>query len=275
VSQIARIIKKLPTSLQKFALQLLYLKNGKFLQDFKSFNNGQFYAYKIKGMYVPSEAIDWYLDYKYYQEWVLAISAFAYRPKKGDVIIDIGAGIGEEAIVYSGSVGAKGKVYAIEANPEVFEVLKKIVALNNLENIQLYNIAINVADEPVKISIEQSSFLGGSIGVAKASNKSFIVEGLRFDSFAQKNAINKIDFLKVNIEGAERFVIETIGNHISTIRNIAISCHDFRYGEDNNPFFKTKAMVSEYLQNHDFIVSSQSTGKPFIDDWVYGTRKYS
>jgi FkbM family methyltransferase len=271
-SKLKRLISNLPPPLQKQALRMLYLRNGKYLQDFRSFNKGQFFAYKINDIFFPSESLGWFVDYGYYYKWVRSISTFYYQPRPGDTIIDIGSGIGEEAIVFSKMVGNGGRVISIEANPEVFAVLEEIVRLNGLTNVALHNVAINTSDDEVEISVDDASFLGGSIGVRSGSGKSFTVPGFRFDSFVKKNTIQQVNLLKVNIEGAERFVIDTIGDFINNIHHIAISCHDFRFEQEGNPFFKTKKLVSEYLQANGFQISSQQTGKPFIDDWVYASR---
>src|SRR5579862_5248004 len=43
-----------------------------------------------------------------------------YQPRAGDVIVDVGAGKGEDTIAFSRAVGPSGRVLAIEAHPEVF-----------------------------------------------------------------------------------------------------------------------------------------------------------
>ena len=275
MSQLNSIIKKLPYPFQKALLTLLYRKNGKILKDYMVFNNGQFYLYDIDGTYIPSEGLSWYLDYNDYLSNVNKISAFAYKPKKGDVIIDIGAGIGEEVIVFSRMADVDGQVYAIEANPELFPLLQQVKERNKLINVQIFNIAINAMDEAVTIVLDQESFKSGTLGNDQKSGKSYKVPGLRFDSFAKENKIDKINFLKVNIEGAERFVIESIGDYIRKVENVAISCHDFRFDleKEKNPFFKTKKLVIEYLSDNGFVLKSQAMGISYIDDWVYGTRK--
>jgi FkbM family methyltransferase len=53
-----------------------------------------------------------------------------FRPKEGDMVVDIGAHIGRYTIIASKRVGANGKVIAIEANPSNFEMLKRNIQLN-------------------------------------------------------------------------------------------------------------------------------------------------
>lgn len=52
---------------------------------------------------------------------------FDYAPKDGDVIIDIGAGVGTETLIYSMMTGKNGKVFAIEAHPATSRSLKLMI----------------------------------------------------------------------------------------------------------------------------------------------------
>jgi FkbM family methyltransferase len=193
MSQLTNIIKRLPHPFQKALLTLLYKKNGKILKDYMSFNNGQFYLYDIGGTYIPSEGLSWYLDYDYYLNNVNKVSAFAYKPKKGDVVIDIGAGIGEEVIVFSRMAEIEGKVYAIEANPELFPLLQQVKEKNRLVNVALFNLAINANNDIINIAIDENSFLSGTLGGIGNAQKNYQVPGLRFDSFALQNNIDIIN----------------------------------------------------------------------------------
>lgn len=59
----------------------------------------------------------------------------AYESRPGDVVMDIGAGKGEDAIAFSQAVGSTGRVYAIEAHPITFRCLQLFQELNRLENV--------------------------------------------------------------------------------------------------------------------------------------------
>src|SRR2546422_7121505 len=57
------------------------------------------------------------------------------RPQKGDVVIDVGAGRGEDTLAVSQAVGETGRVIAIEAHPVSCEFLKCFCTLNRLTNV--------------------------------------------------------------------------------------------------------------------------------------------
>ena len=73
-----------------------------------------------------------------------------FRPSKGDCVIDVGAHIGLYTIIGSKRVGSDGRVIAIEAYPENFELLKKNAKLNNLENTIVLNYAAYFIPREIK-----------------------------------------------------------------------------------------------------------------------------
>lgn len=275
MSFLQKIIQKIPYLLQKPLLKLLYAKQGHKLQDFKSYNNC-FFLYKIDGVYVPSESIGWFVNFDYYKSLVENLSGVYFKPKNGDIIVDIGAGIGEEALVFSKMVGKNGNVFCIEANPEAFEVLQDLIKLNDSDNIHAFNVAIAKENSPIKLEKNNKTYLASSLSIYGSSlaRHFFTIPGIRFDSFVKENNIKKIDLLKVNIEGAEKYVIESAGDAITRIRNVAISCHDFRYHrEGGNEFFRTKQVVTDYLIKNGFEVKTLNTGIDYQDDWIFGINK--
>lgn len=253
---------------------MLYMKHGRKMRSMRSFFNGRYYIYEVDGKFVPSDSLGWFVTYDYYSQWVNTLSARAYKPKNGDVILDIGAGIGEETLIFSQMVGEKGKIYSIEANNEVFKVLEEVVQLNKLPNVILKHQAISFKNEPITLNVSNNSFLGGSIGLKDIKENQFTVDGTRMDTFIQKNKIQQIDLLKTNIEGAERFVIGSLDVEIKKIRNVAISCHDFRYRNEGNDFFKTRGLVETYLQDNHFELLCGDPASNGFPDWVYGVNKY-
>ena len=72
--------------------------------------------------------------------------------KKGDTVIDIGAGIGEFSVLASKLVGEHGKVISIEPSPEDFETLLVNLKTNKCHNVIPLNLAIS--DKPEKLNLE-------------------------------------------------------------------------------------------------------------------------
>src|SRR5690606_15659926 len=77
-----------------------------------------------------------------FEERALNIFCQHYVPGKGDTIIDIGAGVGDEIAFFSKSISKEGKLFAIEASPASF---KKLVLFSEkifFRNCYNFNLAI-------------------------------------------------------------------------------------------------------------------------------------
>ena len=254
-------------------LKLLYLKNGLALSYFKSYHNNRFFIYCVNGVYVASESLNWFINIKEFEKQCHATSLNFYRPQDGDTVVDIGAGLGEEAIIYSNAVGVSGRVLAVEGNPHVYQVLSDVINFNKLSNVDVINIALSPNVGSVTINDDVETYLSGSIQHTETASNIFKVEGMPLSELLKRYDINKVDFLKVNIEGAERFIAEETSPEIfDTVRNIAISCHDFRFRKEGLEFFRTKELIANYFDRMGYQLKSQSTGIDFIDDWIYGVR---
>lgn len=62
--------------------------------------------------------------------------------QEGDVFVDVGANIGTHSLVAAHSVGEKGTVYSVEANPRIAKFLSMNVGLNKFSNVEIVNSAV-------------------------------------------------------------------------------------------------------------------------------------
>jgi FkbM family methyltransferase len=256
-------------------MRSLFKKQGLHLQNFYSLNKDRFFIYQVNDHFIPNELLVDKISYEAQFEKCRNESLFAYMPRKGDCIIDIGAGLGEETIYYSHLAGENGNVLAIEANPDVFEVLNNTIRLNKLPNVTSYNIAIYDQNTKINLAEDKGSYEAFYVTEEK-NNVVKNIPATRLGDFLRDQKIKRIDLLKVNIEGGERFITDTLGpEHLRMVRHVAIACHDFRYRREGNDFFKTKELVIQFLQQNGFEIQTRSTDTEYLNDWVYGTNKFS
>ncbi|HQV59851.1 MAG TPA: FkbM family methyltransferase [Chitinophagaceae bacterium] len=270
---ILRLARKIKIPfIRKGLLRFLFKKNGLHLQQLYSFNHDKFFIYQVNNHFIPNEALTTFISYETQSDKCRNESLFAYQPQEGDTIIDLGAGLGEETLYYSHLVGHTGKVISVEANPAVFEVLQKTITLNGLSNVSSFNMAVFSDNGTTSLSVNDPSYEAAFI--TKDTKKAINIPASRMDSFLEKQKIEKISLLKANIEGAERYIIDTLtAQQVSKIRHIAIACHDFRYLREGNDFYKTKKLVIDFFTKNGFEISTRQTGIDYLDDWVFGTNK--
>jgi len=225
------------------------------------------WEFRINDDYFYSSGPGWAYSYPYLQKQFFESLGNDYRPKAGDCVVDVGAGVGEELMVFSRLVGERGRVFSIEAHPQTFKTLTLNNNKNGFANTTLLNVAIS--DVPGHIFIEgEYNDLANKVNRESVPGSSK-VEATTIEQLVGKYNIPRINFMKVNIEGAEQLLIKGIGSAINKIDNMAISCHDFRYEKEGVEFFKTKAIVTEFLRDHNFEFKTRNTGIPLFDDYVY------
>jgi len=197
-----------------------------------------------------------------------------YKPRAGDIILDVGAGIGSDTLVFSRSVGASGKVLAIEAHPSTYRCLIKLCEWNNLANTVCSQCA--VTDTRRTVYIEDSSDPQAStVGfLADSTRSQEVVRGASLDEICGEHGFGSINFLKINIEGGERFAIQGMSNVIQKTDYICFACHDFRADRGDGEHFRTRELVLDFLRSHDFrITMRRDDPRPWARDHVHGIRR--
>lgn len=185
-----------------------------------------------------------------------------YVPKKGDLVIDVGAGIGTETLFFDEKTERMGKIYSIEASKSSHQKLVELCNKNGIKISENLNLAIT--DSNQKLWIEETE--NYQVDSVNKSSVGIPVDGVTLDTLVEEKKITQIDFLKVNIEGSELQMIEGMKNAIKITKNIAVSCHDFLFDDSGH----IKSSISEFLKANNFKVSYNSTGHKVVDSWVYG-----
>jgi FkbM family methyltransferase len=129
-----------------------------------------------------------------------------YSPKEDDIILDVGANIGDMPLKWSNLCK---HIYSYEPIKNTFDVMKYNIERNGIKNTTIYQSALGIGNDPIKLYINE-----------KVKNGS-ISAGLVPKRGKQEQTINKIDFnsemhrikpnvVKIDIEGGEREILEGI-----------------------------------------------------------------
>lgn len=202
---------------------------------------------------------------------------WAYRPREGDTILDIGAGNGNELLCFSGLVGRRGLVHAVEAHPRAAAVARQMARRNRLRNVKVSEFAawdergsLHITDvRPGEGNDETNSVVDLSISATTVE-----VTARTLDEWADQTGIGAVDLLKMNIEGAEFPALRGATNLLRRTRNVAISCHDFVADEEpGHEMMRTGAPVRRLLEEHGFsLIARADDPRPFVRGYLYGTR---
>lgn len=132
----------------------------------------------------------------------------------GDVCLDIGANIGWYTTLLQKLVGEKGSVHAFEPVPRMFGTLEQNVKLNEPPvNVTLNNLALGDTKKNVELHIFKDLPDGHSSIATFGSTEyeSFSCPMTTLDSYLIENQINQVDFIKMDIEGAELMMLKGAG----------------------------------------------------------------
>jgi len=163
-------------------------------------------------------------DFNYYQHF--------YKTKENDIVVDGGANLGHISIFFSKQVGVKGRVYCFEPDKFNIERLNSNRQLNvdlheniNIEDLLLWN-------ENILVDFEESGTVASS--AVWFSDKANVVkkQAVTLDSWAKKLELSRLDFIKMDIEGAE---IEALDGCVEVIKqfkpNFAIASYHIVNGQ--------------------------------------------
>jgi FkbM family methyltransferase len=196
-----------------------------------------------------------------------------YRPKAGDVVVDIGAGRGEDAYAFSRAVGDAGRIYACEAHPTSFAALEKFCALNRVANVTALNVAC--LDQSRRVQIETlASWKQNYIRQDGASATSLAVEGVPFDRIWEEHGIGCINLLKMNIEGAERLALPGCRKALDHTQNVSVATHDYRAERGEGEWFRTGGFVRAFLQECGFHVTVREDCRDWARGHIHATRRH-
>lgn len=188
-----------------------------------------------------------------------------YLPLNGEQVVDLGVGYGEEA-VFLKSVSPRVKYLGVEAQPVIFECVS-----NTFRELNEHFIV-----SPFVISTETNIKFVSRYSYASVGSvpQGYIeIPTLSWSEFIKRYRLRRIDLLKMNIEGAEKQLMESIDD-FSIIKRFIVSCHDFRANNAEGDFYRTKKDVISKLEENDYKIRTFDYGISWSDDWIFAAKDF-
>lgn len=132
--------------------------------------------------------------------------------KQGMTVFDVGANIGQFSILFAHLVGQEGKVYSFEPVSSTIRRLKTHIALNGFDNVFTEQLAVLDKDNEIAtINIfPEGNSVWNTIGNPSMPVKPVgkeKVSTITIDTYCNEHGIKNIDYLKIDVEGAELEVL--------------------------------------------------------------------
>jgi FkbM family methyltransferase len=139
----------------------------------------------------------------------------------GMVIIDVGANVGYYGMLAASCTGDGVTVYAFEPEQATYAYLAANVELNQLTGVIPINSALSNVEGPLTF-YSNASNLGKHSILPEAADESIAVEVpcTTLDTFVRSNHVDRLDVLKLDVEGAEGLVIDGGWSAIERFRPI-------------------------------------------------------
>jgi FkbM family methyltransferase len=144
---------------------------------------------------------------------------FSENIRPGDTVVDIGANIGYYTILASKTVGAAGKVYAFEPDPDNFKLLQKNVLENKCTNVIIEPKAVSDKNGTIKLFVSKSN-AGDHRSYDNGDKRIPIdVAAVSLDTYFKGTRINVI---KMDVQGYEPYVLDGAAKLISGQKSLIL-----------------------------------------------------
>lgn len=130
------------------------------------------------------------------------LDAFRRLLAPGMIVFDVGANIGEYALVAADRVGASGQVHAFEPTSRTAAALEGNIELNGMANVIVSRAAVGGAAGQVDLFLDDESPDKNTV-VPGSGRSAVSVPMTTLDGYLEERAITRVDIIKIDIEGAE------------------------------------------------------------------------
>jgi FkbM family methyltransferase len=188
-----------------------------------------------------------------------ATQFISLKIKSGMTVLDIGADIGYYTLLFAKLVGSKGRVFSFEPIPKAKWYLDKNIEMNGLNNVRAFNFALF---DKAGIACLEDPFTQSKINPSKKtlSENDIQVEMKVFDEWKLKEEIDQIDWVKLDVEGAELNVLRGMKSALQSYHpGILIEVHP----QQLESFGFSSSAVIEFLSEFGYQI--EPVDKPRID----------
>lgn len=146
--------------------------------------------------------------------------------KPGMCVFDVGASVGFYTLISAWRVGRKGAVHAFEPQPTIFRLLEDDVRMNGFSSFVAVN-QLALSNKSGRVWFEFGTVTHSGMGhFARGTVLSHFeqVETMTLDEYVRWKNISAIDYLKIDVEGAEMLVLQGAGETLTRCRPRIIQC---------------------------------------------------
>lgn len=206
-----------------------------------------------------SDILDWYLYYGFEE---IAHRRLYELCEEGEIVLDVGAGIGRITLNCARRVGSRGFVYAFEPDPINYEKCLANFKLNGFKNIKLFRAALTCKPGYYEMCVVDEHNRGRNTivndGPGEMLRSDIVgIPGEPLDEIRKREGVERVDVMKVDVEGYELNVLRGGSKTLEEFRpKLFIEVHDDNLRRQGT---SAKELIS-WLEQFDYHVTHAETG---------------
>jgi FkbM family methyltransferase len=196
-----------------------------------------------------SELIDWHI---YFGIKEPSKHVFFELIKPGNIVMDVGANIGDMTLNFAKQVGETGNVYSFEPFLPSFNKLKKNIEMNQFRGIHPFNIGLGDTSGTFFLEERDNHNSGMNRIATNIKKKGHAIKVTTLDQFIKDKNIAQIDFIKIDVEGFEKKILNGSKELLTTFKPVLFIELDDNYLRDQGDSAKE---LIELLEGYNYSIS--------------------
>lgn len=197
---------------------------------------------------------------------------YRFVPRRRDaMIIDCGANIGL-SVIYFKRLCPEATILAFEPDPSLCELLTKNIQERGLEDVEVRNSAVWIDNARLRFAADGA--LGGRLSGLHGADQQLEVAAVRLRDHLSR----RVDFLKMDVEGAEYAVLKDCRDRLSNVENLFVEYHVGPHEEQrldeilswlSVAGFRYYISEASQLQRHPFVSKGATVFEMQLNIWCY------
>ena len=180
----------------------------------------------------------------------------------GGIFVDVGANIGYYTLLAASLVGVKGRVFAFEPSPYASARLAETIAENHLNQVNLQAVALGKQETRLPLYLPKVAGNHSPTMLANEGGAPVTVAVRRLDNCLKESGIEKIDLMKIDVEGFESDVLSGAGDYLAQGRIRAILCEFNEFWLQRNG--TSSQSLRELLTFHGYRLVNWQSGENLL-----------
>ncbi|MBA2621014.1 MAG: FkbM family methyltransferase [Acidobacteria bacterium] len=189
--------------------------------------------------------------------------------REGMTVFDVGANIGELTLLFSRFIG-NGKVHAFEASSTVYKKLELVCGAAERRNVRLNNLALSDKNGTIRLHVYDGAYSSFNSQAARPLKKYGLdiepiaieeIAATTVDDYCERENIESIDLLEIDVEGAELQVLRGARN---MLRQKRVRCLTFEFGQTTFDMGNRPEEIEDFLKEIDYKIRNIIKGDPIF-----------